>query len=99
MKIKIQSALWSDIDDFIKNYPQLRYFGFVVEKECKPKTVTVSDDKGESMTYEYDCKCYYTPYIFLSDVAEVFDLMKLIGKDVVFAKDEALITIYDTYLE
>ena len=99
MKIKIQSALWGDLDDLIKNYPQLYRFGFVVEKECIPKTVTVSDDKGESMTYEYACRCNYTPYIFLSDVAEIFDLMKLIDKDVVFAKDTGVITIYDTYLE
>ena len=95
MKIKIESQIRYDIDDLIRHYPKLVLFGFEIEKRVDPKNITVKDENGSDITYEYDCLYRYTPYIHVNTVEDIFKLGEAVNKNLTFHDDQKCIVIVD----
>lgn len=99
MKIEIQSACWSSIEEMIRRYPQLCDFHFEIEKKVEPRFIDIKDERGKDHSFECGCSYGYTPYIHIDTIEDLFKLGQAVDKNLVIHDDQTLIVIYDTYLE
>ena len=99
IKFKIISTAWCELEKMIKHYPQLKDFGFTIEKTEEPKICKIHDENGNMIEYEYGCKTIYTPYVQIGSLQDLFRLRDSVGYELIICQEENTIEIYDGYRE
>lgn len=97
MKIQIISAMYTELDELIRHYPCLCDFGFEIKKEVCPRNVTIKDENGNHIKFEFDSTTKYTPYIEMNTIEDFFKLGKAVNKNLLFRDDMAIIQIADEW--